>query len=149
MSEPPEALPSDLVERVLTKLDFNGRPEPTFEGLSAVFGAWCRNIPFDNVRKLIHVRSGDRDHCPGDDAVDFFEAWLKHGTGGTCWVTNGGLFRLLHSLGFEAARGEATMMIAPTSPRTMAPSWFTSTASATLSTARFSRLSRCGWTSAP
>ncbi|MFN0074282.1 MAG: arylamine N-acetyltransferase [Chloroflexota bacterium] len=110
------SLPPDLTERVLTKLGFSGQPEPTFGGLSALFDAWCRQVPFDNVRKLIHVRKQDASPLPGDDPGDFFEAWLKHGTGGTCWATNGALYTLLASLGFDASRGEATMMVAPNLP---------------------------------
>ena len=76
----------------------------------------CRAVPFDNVRKLIHVRRGDSTPLPGDDSVDFFESWLRHGTGGTCWATNGAMYRLLSSVGFQADRGEATMLIAPNIP---------------------------------
>jgi len=42
-------------------------------------------VPFDNVRKLIHVKSGKAGPLPGGTAEDFFTAWLRHGTGGTCW----------------------------------------------------------------
>jgi len=111
-----EALPEKLVERVLAKLGLSDAPEPTLHGLGTLFEAWCRGIPFDNVRKLIHIERHDPGPLPGDDSIEFFDAWLRHGTGGTCWVTNGGLFRLLHSLGFDAVRGEGTMMIAPNIP---------------------------------
>jgi N-hydroxyarylamine O-acetyltransferase len=53
---------------------------------------------------------------PGGDAVDFFDAWLAYGTGGTCWSGNGALYTLLLSLGFDAARGLCTMMVAPDIP---------------------------------
>ncbi len=116
MIVPGESLAPELLERILAKLGFANAPEPSLSGLRSLYEAWCRSVPFDNVRKLIHVRSQDSGPLPGDDSEDFFDAWLKHGTGGTCWVTNGGLFRLLDSLGFNAVRGEATMLIAPNIP---------------------------------
>jgi N-hydroxyarylamine O-acetyltransferase len=111
-----DVLPEALVDRVLTKLGLSGRPDVTLDGLSALFAAWSRGVPFDNVRKLIHIRRQAPGPFPGDDSVDFFESWLQHGTGGTCWGTNGALFRLVRSLGFTAVRGEATMLAAPNAP---------------------------------
>lgn len=106
----------DLQQRVLTKLGLASRPNVDLEGLSQLYAAWCHHVPFDNVRKMIHVRSGDTGVLPGDTAEDFFNAWLRHGTGGTCWAGNGALCELLLSLGFAANRGLATMMVAPDLP---------------------------------
>jgi arylamine N-acetyltransferase len=53
---------------------------------------------------------------PGSTAQDFFEAWLRHGTGGTCWAGAGACQALWHSLGFAAERGLGTMMAAPNIP---------------------------------
>jgi N-hydroxyarylamine O-acetyltransferase len=111
-----DVLPEVLVDQVLTKLGLSGRPELTLDGLSALFAAWSRGVPFDNVRKLIHIRQQNPGPFPGDDSVEFFESWLRHGTGGTCWGTNGSLLRLVLSLGFSAVRGEATMLAAPNAP---------------------------------
>ncbi|MBY0548281.1 MAG: arylamine N-acetyltransferase [Candidatus Obscuribacterales bacterium] len=109
-------LPSELVERILTKLGLSKAPELTLVGLQSIYSAWCHSVPFDNLRKMIHVRSGDTGPLPGDEPVDFFEFWLRHGTGGTCWAGNGSLCALLSSLNFQAARGLATMMVAPNLP---------------------------------
>ena len=87
------------------------RPAPDRDGLAAVYGAWCRRVPFDNVRKMIHVRAEDPGPLPGDDPTEFFESWLAHGAGGTCWAGNGALFALLQALGFSASRGVATMLV--------------------------------------
>jgi N-hydroxyarylamine O-acetyltransferase len=110
------SLPPELVERVLARLGFTQRPEPTLENLRRLYAAWCQRIPFDNVRKLIHIASGSTAPFPGTTAEDFFEAWLRHGTGGTCWAGAGALHALLLSLGFEAERGFGTMMAAPNLP---------------------------------
>lgn len=109
-------LPRELLERVLARLGFTTPPEPTLPGLRDVYGAWCRCIPFDNIRKLIHVRTGNAGPLPGSSPGDFLEAWLRHGTGGTCWSNAGATHALLVSLGFPAVRGIATMLAAPNLP---------------------------------
>ena len=43
-------LAPDLVERVLSALGFSRAPAPELEGLARVYAAWCRRVPFDNVR---------------------------------------------------------------------------------------------------
>ena len=109
-------LPPQLLERVLGGLGFAEVPEPIFENLRAIYAAWCQRVPFDNVRKLIHVRAGNSGPLPGSTAEDFLEAWLKHGTGGTCWAGAGTFHALLASLGFDVARGVGTMLVAPDLP---------------------------------
>lgn len=115
MATSPE-LPVELQERVLAALGFSDAPEPTLESLTSLYAAWCHNVPFDNVRKLIHVAARDPGPLPGNDPVDFFEAWLAWRTGGTCWAGSGALHALLRSLGFSAARGIGTMLVVPDLP---------------------------------
>jgi len=106
----------DLLDRVLGAMGFGARPGADLDGLRRVYDAWCRNVPFDNSRKLITVRDGRGGPLPGDTPEDFLEAWLAHGTGGTCWAGNGALCELLTTLGFDASRGVATMLVAPDLP---------------------------------
>ncbi len=106
----------ELANQVVAKLGLDGRPPGTLDGLSSLYRAWCENVPFDNVRKLIHLRSGEGGPLPGDDTEDFFTAWLQHGCGGTCWAGNGALHDLLRELGFDARRAVATMVAAPDLP---------------------------------
>ena len=110
------SLSDGILERVLTKLGFANHPEPALENLRRIYSAWCRRVPFDNVRKLIHMRSGNGGPLPGNTATDFFEAWLEHGTGGTCWSGAGAYQALLQSLGFDSVRGIGTMLVAPDLP---------------------------------
>jgi N-hydroxyarylamine O-acetyltransferase len=110
------AIPAELQERVLSRLGFGLRLEPSFENLRSIYAAWCQRVPFDNVRKLIHMRRGNSGAMPGGTPPDFFEAWLRHGTGGTCWAGAGALQALLSSLGFAAERAIATMLVAPDLP---------------------------------
>jgi len=109
-------LPPELTERVLNRLGLAKRPEPALEDLRRIYAAWCQRVPFDNVRKLIHLGSGKTGPLPGGTAEDFFESWLRHGTGGTCWPGAGAFQTLLQSLGFEAERGIGTMLAAPNLP---------------------------------
>jgi len=106
----------NLLDRVLAGMGFGARPGADLDGLRQVYEAWCRHVPFDNSRKLIAVRGGDDGPLPGDTPGDFLEAWLAHGTGGTCWAGNGALCALLTALGFDASLGVATMLVAPDLP---------------------------------
>ncbi len=109
-AEPREArLPEPLVERVIGRLGLARRPEPTLAGLDALYGAWCARVPFDNVRKVIALRTEPAAPLPGMDAADFFEHWLAHGTGGTCWPSSNALFALVDALGFRARRVAGSM----------------------------------------
>jgi N-hydroxyarylamine O-acetyltransferase len=105
-----------LVEDVLTKLGFGAAPPVDRAGLESLYDAWCHTVPFDNLHKLIHIRSGSAAPLPGDTPEEFFEAWLEYGTGGTCWAGNGALCALLSALGYEARRAIATMLVAPNLP---------------------------------
>lgn len=109
------ALSPDRVDRILEKLGLS-RPDPDLTGLRRLYAAWCRSVPFDNVRKLIHLRGQRPGALPGDTPDDFFDAWLAHGTGGTCWAGNGALHALLEALHFPATRAVATMLVAPDLP---------------------------------
>lgn len=104
------------VELVLDRLGLSSHPDINLSGLAQLYEAWCRQVPFDNIRKLIAVRSGLSTPLPGDDPGEFFDAWLQHGVGGTCWAGNGALCELLTALGYRANRGLATMMVAPNLP---------------------------------
>lgn len=101
---------------MLEKLGFAAAPSADLAGLGELYAAWCRRVPFDNVRKLIWLREEIPGPLPGDDATDFLQAWLEHGTGGTCWAGNGALQALLVSVGFDARRGICTMMVRPDMP---------------------------------
>ncbi len=104
-----EALAPELLDRVLDRLGVE-RPRPDRAGLEAVYGRWCERVPFDNLRKRLHLHRGETGALPGDDASDFFEAWLETGAGGTCWAGNNALFTLLATLGFPARRGVGAML---------------------------------------
>src|SRR4051812_26537593 len=108
-----DRLAPQLLEDVLIKLGFSDGPAVSLLGLRALYGAWCKRVPFDNVQKLIRLGANDPGPLPGDSATDFFKMWLAHGTGGTCWAGNGALHCLLLSIGFVSTRALGTMLLAP------------------------------------
>ena len=99
----------DTVAAVLERLEVEP-PSRDLAGLRALYAAWCRGVPFDNVLKMIHVAEQQSGPLPGWTAAGFFEAWLACGAGGTCWAGNGALHGLLEALGFDVQRAIATMM---------------------------------------
>ncbi|MGZ4961700.1 MAG: arylamine N-acetyltransferase [Limisphaerales bacterium] len=112
-SSPPPVLTPNVREKVLTRLGLSREPKLTLSGLQEFYAAWCAHVPFDNVRKLIHVRSHNPGPLPSYTPQDFFDGFLKYGTGGTCWAGAGAMHALLNSLGFDTERGIATMLHAP------------------------------------
>ena len=104
-------LAPDLVERVLARLGFADAPPVDVDGLNALYGAACSRIPFDNTQKRIWFASGQRKGTAGGDPVEFFENWLKHGTGGTCWPINGAIYALASALGFRARRTAGSIVV--------------------------------------
>ena len=97
-------LSKDLLNRVLDRLDFREPPAVDITALRRLYASWCMNVPFDNVRKMIVLKSEDKRPLPGLDAAEFFENWLKNGSGATCWPMANALFELLSSLGYHAYR---------------------------------------------
>lgn len=98
-----------LLERILERLGLPTLPHPEHDGLSAIYAAWCTSVPFDNIAKLIALRSGSAGALPGLDATEFFDRLLEHGIGGTCWPSSNALFELLVSSGFNARRIAGSM----------------------------------------
>lgn len=94
------ALPLGRRDAVLDRFGFSTCPPIDVQGLRDTYRAWCRHVPFDNVRKLIALQSGSNDPLPGLEPDDFFGHWLRHGTGGTCWPSSSALVAFLTSVGF-------------------------------------------------
>ena len=100
----------DLRETVLERLGLGAPPACDIAGLQAVYAAWCQRVPFDNVRKLIALRTDPpATPLPGLDSSDFFATWRDHGAGGTCWASSNALHGLLRALGFDARRIAGSM----------------------------------------
>lgn len=100
-------LPDSLVADVLGRLGVPALP-PDLDGLTALYAAWCRHVPWDNVQKRISIVER-RPVLAGAEPDEFFRNFLAHGTGGTCWPSSGALHSLLVTLGFDARRVVAAM----------------------------------------
>lgn len=87
----------------------HGAPPADLDGLRSTYAAWCLSVPFDNIAKVIALRTTPEQPLPGMDASEFFERWLQHGVGGTCWTTANAICELLLSLGFGARRVAGSM----------------------------------------
>jgi len=105
----------EVVDAVLARLAVE-RPAPDLAGLRSVYASWCRSVPFDNTLKLIRMAEALPGPLPGSTADSFFDEWLAHGTGGTCWAGNGALHDFLAALGFVVERALATMLPIPDLP---------------------------------
>lgn len=103
-------LSAELVNKVLARLGINKPLASGLASLQQLYAAWSRLVPFDNTRKLISLRSGTRQKLPGIDASDFFEHWLQHGSGGTCWPVANAFYELVFALGFNVQRIAGSMM---------------------------------------
>ncbi|MEO7359112.1 MAG: hypothetical protein ABI120_02200 [Gemmatimonadaceae bacterium] len=95
--------------RLADRMGIDSRLPVDIIGLNTLYAAWCHHVPFDNVRKLIALRTGDTTALPGGDATDFLENYLEHGTGGTCWGSSNALYALAIANGFAARRVAGSM----------------------------------------
>jgi arylamine N-acetyltransferase len=106
---PASSLSAELRAAVVERLGLAPALPLDIHGLRTLYAAWCSNVPFDNVRKLVALRTGDEGPLPGSDATDFLEHFLAHGTGGTCWSSSNALFEVVASYGFDARRVAGSM----------------------------------------
>jgi N-hydroxyarylamine O-acetyltransferase len=98
-------LPAELVDRVLERLGLGPGPS-----LDALYAAWCQAVPYDSAQKRRYFAEGRTGPLPGSSPVEFFETWLVHGCGGTCWSGSFALHALLTSLGHDARFGAGFVM---------------------------------------
>jgi arylamine N-acetyltransferase len=104
------AISKELQTKILRRLEFNEPVSADIQTLQRLYSSWCMNMPFDNLRKMIALKSGNKQSLPGLDASDFFENWLENGCGATCWPMANALYELLISVGFDAQRIAGYMM---------------------------------------
>lgn len=74
-----------------------------------LYRAWCYNVPFDNMLKLIAHAGDPTETLPGTTAEDFLQSWLDHGAGGTCWASSNALFTVAQQADFQVSRATASM----------------------------------------
>ena len=72
-----DSLPPATVAAVLSRLGFTDWVAPDRAGLDAVYLAWCRSVPFDNLVKRIGQVAGTAPFR-NDEPEGFFALWLEH-----------------------------------------------------------------------
>lgn len=77
---------------------------PDLPWLQQLYSAWCLHFPFDNIRKMMALFSGNMGPLPGLDVNDFFINWLRNGSGATCWPMANAFYELLSALGYNTTR---------------------------------------------
>ena len=94
----------ELQTKILDRLEFSKPISLDIKALQSLYSSWCLHVPFDNLRKMIALKSENKQALPGLNAFDFFENWLENGAGATCWPMANAFYELLISLGFNAQR---------------------------------------------
>lgn len=101
----------DTLEAVLERFGLSDKPEISAAGLALLYERWCENVSFDNAQKRVYISRGQTTGpLPGTDPQEFFDNYLAHGTGGTCWPTTSGMWALLRWIGFDAHRVTGNMI---------------------------------------
>lgn len=108
---PEPKLSSKILTRILTKLDLLERPARYLAGLNRIYSTYCGHVPNDNIQKRIWLTEKQTGPVTGGDPIEFFENWLAHGTGGTCFPASEGLYALLRALGFDAKRVSGSVIM--------------------------------------
>jgi arylamine N-acetyltransferase len=102
---------AELLYAVQSKLGVPRNPNLGIGGLNQVYAAYSGRVPNDNIQKRIWLSGDKLGPVTGGEPTEFFENWLKHGTGGTCFPANGALCSLLCALGFDARRILGSVMM--------------------------------------
>lgn len=89
-----------MTENILQHLRVKRSP-PTLEYVQELITAYCSNVPWESVSKIIR-----KDLCGRTtDCLrlenEFWRSAFQNGTGGTCYESNWAFFCLLRDLGFE------------------------------------------------
>jgi arylamine N-acetyltransferase len=111
MTESQTVFSPSLLRSILTKLSLPRPAAPDLRGLNAVCAAFSSHISNDNIQKRIWLAGARTTPVTGGDPVEFFQNWLTHGTGGTCFPANGALCALLQALDFDAKRLSGSVLM--------------------------------------
>jgi len=94
-------LSKHVADQVLIHLKLTTTIKSNKEGLEQVFNAWCQHIPFDNFWKRLGLMGQPFQDKNQMNPNHFFEIWMEHGLGGTCWVSTTAMYSLLDYLNFN------------------------------------------------
>jgi hypothetical protein len=83
-----------------------GGPRPELrgaEGLSELFGVWCRNVPYSTTLKWLHHRDAPDATLWGLDPGELVDAALRTGLGATCFGLAAGFCAAALGAGYDAS----------------------------------------------
>jgi arylamine N-acetyltransferase len=89
-----------MIENILQHLKVKRSP-PTLEYLQELMTAYCSNVPWESVSKIVKKSLCDKtiDCLRPED--EFWSSAFQYGTGGTCYESNWAFFCFLKNLGFQ------------------------------------------------
>lgn len=97
----PAARPRGFLDRVLEKWEMDAvRPEP--ESLDRLHTAYITRVPFENATKLVKAARAGNPETALRGPVEFWEEYLRWGSGGTCFAVTAAYQFLLRYLGFTS-----------------------------------------------
>ncbi|WP_437315889.1 arylamine N-acetyltransferase [Sorangium sp. So ce385] len=108
-----DAIDMELVDTVLERFGLKARPPLSLQGLNVLYKAWCKHVPFDNAQKRLYFQTTHQGPLPGGKPRSFFESYLEHGTGGTCWSTSSAFYALTKALGFSVRLASGSVLGTP------------------------------------
>jgi arylamine N-acetyltransferase len=89
-----------MIENILQHLKVNRSP-PTLEYLQELMTAYCTNVPWESVSKIIKKKLSDKAINCLRLENEFWSSAFQYGTGGTCYESNWAFFYFLQNLGFK------------------------------------------------
>lgn len=90
---------SCMTEDILHHLNLKRSP-PTLHYLQELITAYCSNVPWESVSKIVKKSSCDNTINCLRLENEFWTSAFQYGTGGTCYESNWAFFCLLQHLGF-------------------------------------------------
>lgn len=91
-----------LAERILDRWQVGDLPASPTRRLEVLHAACLRQVPFENLTKLIHRRAAPRLEAARRQPAVFWQEHLGLGTGGTCFATTAGFGSLLGAVDLAA-----------------------------------------------
>jgi len=113
LKDPTPYLSDALMDQIREKIGLDDDVPLTLAGLTDIYETWCQKVPFCSTLKRVHIATNAEGAFPATHAEDFFDAYLAHGTGGTCFSTGEAFYQFLRKLGFDVRRVAGTMLDFP------------------------------------
>lgn len=89
-----------MIENILQHLKVKRSP-PTLEYLQELMTAYCSNVPWESVSKIVRKKLCDKTMDCLRLENEFWSSAFQYGTGGTCYESNWAFFYFLQNLGFD------------------------------------------------